>query len=157
MRQSKTSGWTHIHTITLTVSVNLLSWNSWSPGVFYVCVSQHRTISNPPVAGRQARRQRRSTEETHTGTRKRKMKDMSIFGVSRALKKTNASGQLFDSSPPTPAGPWPPRLSSPLTKRFWKDPNLPLVVASSALSPHTRGVCVGWAVCGCAQYERVLV
>lgn len=155
MRQSKTSGWTHIHTITLTVSMNLLSRNSWSPGVFSVCVSQHHTILNPPAADRQARRQQRSMKETHTGMRKRRIKDLSIFGISRALKKTEGGGGggswRFDPSPPTtaPAGLWPPRLSFPRTKHFWKYQHLPLVVASSALSPHTRGVCGGWAACRC--------
>ncbi|CAM4555205.1 unnamed protein product [Leuciscus chuanchicus] len=101
-------------------------------------INGSHTLSNPPAdthtADRQARRQRHGSEEADTAVRKREMKDMSIFGVSRALKKTVRPLPTYDRScwaTATKAVPSP-------TKRFWNDPHLLLVVASSALSPHTR-------------------
>lgn len=70
------------------------------------------------------------------------MKDMSIFGVSRAQKKTAGSRQS-DPSPPTtaPAGLRPPRLSPPLPNASGKI-HTSLWRLLHPRCPHTRVVCV---------------
>lgn len=70
------------------------------------------------------------------------MKDMSIFAVSRALKKTGG-GRRSDPSPPTtaPAGLRPPRLSPPLLNASGKI-HTSLWWLLHLRCPHTRVVCV---------------